>query len=104
MLEELTEEWFAPHVNTKFRVVADESHPPVELELTEVAGYGEKPGEQGGMVRFSLFFRGPADFFLPQRTYEFMHEHVENFLLFIVPIGRDEQGFRYEAVINRNIN
>lgn len=100
----LTEKEFSQHVNTKFRVHVDFPE-PVELELIEVNAYPnkDKPGEQGGMERFSIVFRGPAEIFLPQGTYKVTHEGMGDFALFLVPIGRDEGGFRYEAVFNYRI-
>lgn len=93
----LTEAEFSKHVNTKFRVAIE---PPVDLELTEVKGYLSKAQEQTGMERFSLFFTGPGDPYLPQRSYPVEHEGMGAFALFLVPIARDESGFRYEAVFN----
>ena len=97
MAAELTEKEFSKHVNTKFRVVDEQ---PTELELTEVKGYLAKPNEQTGMERFSAYFRGPADRYLMQQTYSIEHEQMGAFELFLVPVSRDDSGFRYEAVFN----
>jgi len=99
MATNLTEKEFSRHVNTKFLVQAPQS---VELELVEVKGYKHKdaPGEQGGMERFSVFFRGPEEVLLTQATYDVAHEQMGEFHIFIVPVGRHETGFRYEAVFN----
>jgi hypothetical protein len=97
MAAELTEKEFSKHVNTKFRVVDEQ---PVELELTEVKSYLSKEHEQTGMERFSAFFLGPADRYLLQKTYSIEHEQMGSFELFLVPLSRDESGFRYEAVFN----
>ncbi|MDQ2921026.1 MAG: hypothetical protein M3R52_05365, partial [Acidobacteriota bacterium] len=64
----LTEEEFSKHVNTLFRLSPD-PEAPVDLELIEVKGYLKNPGDQDGMERFSLFFKGPGTPQLPQRTY-----------------------------------
>lgn len=93
----LTEAEFSKHVNTKFRVAIE---PPIELDLTEVKGYLTQAHEQTGMERFSAFFRGPADRYLAQQTYSIEHEQMGAFELFLVPVSRDESGFRYEAVFN----
>ena len=53
--------------------------------------------------RFSLLFRGPRSHFLPQATYEFAHPTLGSFPMFIVPIGADDLGFRYEAAFNRRL-
>lgn len=95
----LTEKEFSRHLNTKFRVNL-ETPGPIELELVEVKGYSSKPDEQGGMERFSVYFHGPEDGFLPQRAYSLEHERMGAFDIFLVPIGRDQRGVRYEAVFN----
>lgn len=97
MSSPLTEAEFSKHVNTKFRVAVEQ---PVELELTEVKGYLSQSHEQTGMERFSAFFRGPADRYLRQQIYSLDHEQMGTFELFLVPLSRDETGYRYEAVFN----
>jgi hypothetical protein len=52
------------------------------------------------MERFSVQFRGPEKIFLPQDTYRITHEQMGDFDLFLVPVAREELGFRYEAVFN----
>ncbi len=99
MPEKLTEEVFARQLNSKFRVRADTPR-PVELELVEVQGWRERAGEQGGMVRFSLFFSGPADILLPQQLYSLEHEQLGVLDIFLVPVARTGAGLRYEAVFN----
>ena len=49
---------------------------------------------------FSLIFRGPAATFLPQKTYELKNAETEPVAVFLVPVGRDAEGFLYEAVFN----
>jgi len=93
----LTEAEFSKHVNTKFRVAIE---PPLELELTQVKSYLGKEQEEMGMERFSAFFLGPADRFLPQQTYSFDHDQMGTFELFLVPVKQEQDGFRYEAVFN----
>lgn len=61
----LTVKEFSQHVGTKFHVKLDQKE--IELKLVEVEGYVSQEIEQGGMERFSVFFVGPADPFLPQR-------------------------------------
>jgi len=93
----LTEAEFSKHLNTKFRVASEQ---PIELELAEVKGYLSKAHEQSGMERFSAFFNGPRKPYLPQSVYALEHERMGAFELFLVPVGTDENGFRYEAVFN----
>ncbi len=49
---------------------------------------------------FKIELQGPPDFLLRQRIYEFNHEKIGIFQLFIVPVMQNEQGFLYEAVFN----
>jgi hypothetical protein len=93
----LTEEEFSKHLSTHFRVATE---PPIELELIEVKGYLTQPTEQSGMERFSIFFVGPGDRYLPQKIYSLEHERMGVFELFLVPVGQDQRGFLYEAVFN----
>jgi hypothetical protein len=99
MPAELTEAEFLKHVNTKFRVALD-AETSVDLELTEVKGYMSKHHEQTGMERFSLYFNGPTEPLLPQKLYPFVHDEMGEFEIFIVPLGKNDTGFRYESVFN----
>jgi hypothetical protein len=93
----LTEEEFSKHLNTTFHVTNQE---PIDLELTLVKGYLKQEHEETGMERFSAFFYGPAERYLPQGTYSLEHEVMGPFDLFLVPIRKDEKGLQYEAVFN----
>ena len=94
----LTEKEFSQHVGTKFHVKANQLE--IELELIEVKAYVSQEIEQGGMERFSVFFAGPGDPFLPQKVYSLEHEHMREFEIFLVPVAGDEKSYRYEAVFN----
>jgi len=94
-----TEEEFRRHLGTKFGVRV-EAPRPVELELDEVKGFKAGANEPSGMERFSVFFYGPGDLMLPQGTFALEHPSMGELLLFMVPVGRDERGFRYEVVFN----
>ena len=99
MAASLTENEFSKHVNTKFRVVLDAEN-GVDLDLTEVKGYMSKHNEQTGMERFSIYFQGPAEPSLPQKVYPFQHAEMGEFEMFLVPIAKNDRGFRYESVFN----
>ena len=98
MTASLTQKEFSQHLGTPFCVDFETSH--IDLNLAEVQGYAEKDNEQKGLERFSVFFDGPAEAPLPQRTYHLKHERMGEFDLFLVPIASGEKGFRYEAVFN----
>ena len=94
-----TEADFAKNVNTTFRVEL-ESPRPIEVKLIAVTRRVTEPNEQAGMERFSVVFYGPADVFLPQNTYRMTHPQMGEFEIFLVPLGPEAEGFRYEAVYN----
>jgi hypothetical protein len=95
----LTEKEFSKHVNTTFRASLDEGA-QADLELDEVKGYPGHPGDQQGMERFSVYFQGPTTPYLPQKLYTFQHDQMGEFEIFLVPIARNDAGFRYESVFN----
>jgi hypothetical protein len=97
MLETFTLSTFKPHVGKKFSIRLDEMK-QVELHLVEANALGGDRATGDRRVPFSLVFQGPKDFLLPQRIYPFEHEALGAFEIFIVPIGVDEKGLRYEAV------
>jgi hypothetical protein len=102
MAASLTENEFSKHVKTKFRLKPNtmNSEQQVELELAEVKGYAKKAEEHSCMARFSVFFDGPDEVQLPQGVYSLSHDQMGEFEIFLVPIARNESGFRYEAVFN----
>src|SRR3977135_618140 len=99
MAATLTEEEFSKHVNTKFGVRLD-AEKSVELELDEVKGYMSQHHEQSGMERFSVYFNGPTDPFLTQKLYTFTHDQMGEFEIFLVPMAKNNAGFRYESAFN----
>jgi len=88
-------ETFAAQVNTPFRLKPAETS-GVELRLVEANDFSTPRQEM-----FSLQFRGPREPFLPQGIYSMEHDQLGPLDMFIVPIGRDESGYRYEAIYNR---
>ena len=97
MLENFTIETFSQHVGSTFNVHPDDSG-RVDVELISATGLGGSTGEEMPRQPFSLVFCGPGDVLFPQRIYKMEHEEIGTFELFIVPIGSDEKGLRYEAI------
>ena len=91
-----THEAFSENLNTKFLLRTSDSS-CLEVDLVKVSELLRSPGQE----RFSILFRGPEETPLPQAMYEFQHEKMGKFDLFIVPINRDQDGTYYEAVFNR---
>lgn len=68
----------------------------VTLALIAVSGH---PGPAGAIESYALLFRGPAQPVLEQRIHRLVHEGDE-LAIFLVPVGRDDRGIKYEAIFN----
>ena len=102
MLETFTVETFLPHVGQPFRVIVDENWQMITL-LSEVSPWGHEEARSRPRVPFSLTFHAKPDAQIPQATYRIENvnpegESLEPFDCFLVPIGPDAGGMRYEAV------
>jgi hypothetical protein len=93
MPERLTLQDFAPHLLTRFRVAQPHDY---ELELTGITDCSNAKIEQ-----FSLIFTGIPSPWLPQGMYTLAHPQMGEHELFLVPIGPDASGMRYEVVFSR---
>ena len=89
---------FAKHLNTTFRIRLNERE-TLPAELTEISEHMISPRQE----RFWIVFKTSNDVFLDQGQRSVEHDAMGNFDLFLVPMGRDEQGTYYEAVFNRMI-
>jgi len=102
MLETLTRESFEPLIGQKFKLSLEDAR-TFDLELTDVealpvAGRGRRSGPPPKREPFSLFFTGEP--LLPQAMYPLQHDAFgkEPLKIFIVPVGKKESGYEYEAV------
>ena len=98
MLEALQAADFEPQIGTTFQIEFVD-HPPVELVLSEVDARATH-GRSGHRTPFTLLFHGPAELSLPQRIYPLQHAELGLLEIFIVPLGPDERGMRYEAAFS----
>ncbi|MBK9062174.1 MAG: hypothetical protein IPL89_03130 [Acidobacteria bacterium] len=98
MLEVLTYSDFFERVGEEFRVAAGEV--AVGLVLSEVTNLARKGDAGPRRAPFSLVFRGPLSPVLPQRIWPLEHAALGTLEIFLVPIGPDAEGMRYEAVFN----
>ena len=97
MLEKFEIGTFAPHLGETFRIQAADS-PSADMTMIEATALGQETASEGQRAQFSLVFRGARDRVLPQRIYRVAHDALGEFDLFLVPIGPDQEGMRYEAV------
>jgi hypothetical protein len=99
MLEDLTRDAFAENLNTTFTVHLGEIG-VVDINLVEVS----ELRAVGRQRMYSLFFLGPLEQPLQQQVYKMEHDRLGVFDLFIVPVGREPDGMRYEAVFNNLVD
>ena len=96
MIEVFTLDMFSDHVNTKFLMHYGDSQ-TAELELISVTDLGSNPRQS----QFSVQFQGPGDGPAAQGIFRLDHEKLGALDLFLVPIARNKDGLRYEAIFNR---
>ena len=97
MLETFTVETFKPHVGEPFRVIVEEKWQMITT-LSEVSPWGHEEAASRPRIPFSLTFHAQPDVVIPQQICRIEHATLEPFDCFLVPIGPDAGGMRYEAV------
>ena len=97
MLEEFEIGTFAPRLGETFRIQAADA-PAAEMTLIEATALGEGTASETQRAPFSLVFRGSRDRVFPQQICRVQHDAIGEFELFLVPIGPDQEGMRFEAV------
>jgi len=92
---------FADRLGETFRLQVDDTR-IVNVVLTTATDLADNdwgyPETTDRRTPFSIVFVGPAEFVLPQHNYRLESVSLGAFDLFIVPIGRDAGGVKYEAV------
>jgi hypothetical protein len=97
MLENMTFGDFSGRVGEEFLLEGPSG--AVSLTLAEAVDLArDQPGPRRSP--FSLIFRGPASPIFPQRIWALEHAALGRLEIFLVPIGPDAAGMRYEAVFN----
>lgn len=100
MLETFTLDTFTPLLQDSFQV--SQAAPDFAFNLIEASELKDTgpadPRTEQHRTPFSLVFRGPRAPILAQQTVRLEHATLGAFELFIVPIGVDAAGARYEAV------
>jgi hypothetical protein len=96
MRELLTLAHFLPLLQQPFHLRLEDL--ALELDLVVADALEPHAGLRG--TPFALVFRGPMQPILPQRLYPLHHHALGAVDIFLVPIGPDDVGQRYEAVFN----
>lgn len=97
MPDEFTIERFLPHVGEVFHVVAEDSV-QVPVLLTEITRLATDGSRLRRREPFSLVFHATRDARLEQQIYRVEKPGMDPFECFLVPIGPDQNGMRFEAV------
>ena len=110
MEDKLRRRLFAAHLNETFRLHVD-AETVLDMTLVEVKSlkpsvprnnpWDSEPLTSMRREPFSMIFRGSLDQPLPQRMYRLDHPEmgsIEN--LFLVPVGKNQEGMFYESLVN----
>ena len=101
-LKTATHQDFAACVTQTFTIMdgPGESVPaePVRLDLAEVGTRGGFDPARQARQGFTLLFHGPLEPVLQQRIHRVSNESLGELELFLVPVGCEADGMRYEAV------
>lgn len=103
MLESLTSQSFDGLVGGRFEVVPTHGHPFVMVLSECLVSDHMLPAGLGMPVQrtpFSLIFHAPRDALVPQQICRVRNAGFGELPLFLVPLGPDERGMRYQAVIS----
>lgn len=97
-LERLSKGDFDPHLGETFSIALD-SGEALELKLVETRSLTSDTVESSARQPFGLTFQGgPPDKYLPQRIYDLVHPEMGTLSVFLVPLGPDGDGMRYEVI------
>ena len=100
-MEEIGLALFVDYVGSTFQIEwSPQEISPVELIEAAPLNSTARHDKRGRPAGFSLLFRDQRGGHRPQGTYPVSHEAVGTVAIFLVPIGPDELGERYEAIFN----
>jgi hypothetical protein len=88
---------FAALLGERFDLQVDDAA-SLPVELVEAQPLGG--AAFGGRQAFSLLFNAPATPLLPQRIYRLAHARLPALDIFLVPVGADAAGGRYQAIFS----
>ena len=93
----LTKKSFETTHNQEFTIHFD-TQSAVIAKLIEIKSINSQVVNAGQVEPFSLVFEISGDIVYEQNTYSIENKELGELALFLVPIGADESGVRYEAV------
>src|SRR5262245_19790788 len=97
-LDRLVKDDFDPYVGDEFELALD-GDATLSLELVSSDSLSSATVERSARAPFALVFRSPGERrYAQQQIYTVRHAELGAMEIFLVPIGPDEGGMRYEAV------
>ena len=94
----LTKQTFDNITDNKFDIYFNHDEPEV-CDLIEVSSINASTVEEGQTQPFAVVFQAPKSTTIyEQNTIKINNTELGEIVLFLVPIGSDENGVRYEAV------
>ncbi len=103
MLDKLTSEDFSAHIHESFRIKPEggdngATYGPGVAELIEVNELSTPQNRPEKRTPFSLIFRCSNEVIMPQQIYLVEHAQLGPLMMFLVPVGQDQEGYLYEAI------
>jgi hypothetical protein len=104
MLDKLTIDHFKEHIGSTFQATPSLGGDAFELELrrADPSHHAAAEGDDGKQDRerdpFSIEFHSRLPHHVPQQIFALEHDGLGKLDLFLVPLGPDADGHRYEAV------
>ena len=89
---------FEPHLKEMFSIHYNH-HEALSVILSEITFWGDNQNSPDGGIQqpFALIFQSSITAYLPQGTYRITHPVIGEQDIFIVPLGPNTTGMRYEA-------
>jgi hypothetical protein len=90
---------FADRVGDVFPI-SEAGVPTIPLVLSQAERVNPAFAPPGVRPPFSLMFLARDPRVLPQRIYRMEHQELGELAIFLVPVGKDTEGVRYQALFN----
>lgn len=97
MSDPFTIDRFLPHVGEVFHVMVGDAQ-EMPILLSEISRLATEGSRRRTREPFSLVFHAPPGSCLEQQIYRIERQGLEPFECFLVPIGPDHFGMRFEAI------
>jgi hypothetical protein len=99
MFERPSRAAFEGQIGQAIRVPFDDDT-TLTLRIAEVQDTGLRETEDGPLETYNVYFHGPLDVTIPQGTYVLDSDVLGRLLIFLVPLGPEENVMVYEAIFN----